>query len=68
MLIVLVGDDALVVGLGVVGFGFNGREILVEGGVIFFDDEVGFSDEGRVVFEVDEAVRTVEGKVEFLAI
>ena len=58
----------MVIGVGVVGFVADVFQELVEGGVVFVGDEVGFDDEGGVVLKVNEAVGAIEVETDFLGI
>ena len=64
----MICDDALIVGLSIIGFGFERGEIVVERLFVFIDDAGGFGNESGAVFEIDEAMGTIEGEVDFLPI
>ena len=54
--------------MNVVALFFDVLEEFAKGGVVFIDDEMGFRDDGGAVLKIDEAVRTLEVKVDFLRI
>jgi len=60
--------EEVIVGVDAVTFALDGGKELGEGGVVFVGNEMGFGDHGGVVFEVDEAVGTLEVECHFLGI
>ena len=63
-----VGLEELVVGVDIVGAIFGCFEELVERGVIFIHDEIGLSDNGGAILEIDKAVWTLEVEGDFLRV
>eukprot|EP00903_Cladosiphon_okamuranus_P003713 g3711.t1 len=61
-----VGGDELVIRGGVVGFGADLGEEILEGGLVFIGDEVRLGDDGGAVFKIDEAVWAIEFEADFL--
>ena len=66
--VVLICYNALVVCLGIVSFAFDSGEIFGESILILFGYEIGFRNEDRFIFEVNETMRTIKAKIEFLSV